>query len=186
MRARLAGISAETARAAARAVAARVVGLPGLADVSRVGLYAALPDELPSEPLFEALRALDKRCCFPRCRDDGRLEFAPVERFDELASGRYGLLEPETAAEPIGSEDWVIVPGLAFDEEGGRLGRGRAFYDRTFPAGAPGPRRIGVGYGFQRVERVPREAHDRAVDWVVTERGVHVPGRGPRQEKKAP
>lgn len=167
-------VSPEAAERAGHAVAERVLALLGAGPVARFGLYAALPDELPSEPLFEALRARGLRCAFPRCRDDGRLEFADVGRFDELRSGRYGVREPVAAAEPLGPEDWLVVPGVAFDAHGGRLGRGRAYYDRTFPVGREAPRWVGVAFSAQCVERVPCEPHDRRVDALITETDTRV------------
>ena len=162
-------VAPAAARAAGLAVAEHVAALPGFERVPRIALYASLPDELPSGPLLEACRG--KACLFPRCRPDGTLEFAPANAFEELVSGRYGVREPVAAAVPLAREDWVIVPGVAFDAEGGRLGRGAGFYDRTFAAEGPSPRRIGVGFAFQGVAHVPMEPHDRRLDACVTERG---------------
>jgi 5-formyltetrahydrofolate cyclo-ligase len=162
-------VTPERAAAAAGAVTERVLALPGFSSVNRFALHAARPDELPTRPLFDALRTRGRSCLFPRCRDDGRLDFAPALCWEELVAGRYGISEPVTAAEPLGSEDWMIVPGVAFDRMGHRLGRGRAYYDRTFPPGGPSPRWIGIGYAFQCVEQVPADEHDRNVDVVITE-----------------
>jgi 5-formyltetrahydrofolate cyclo-ligase len=162
-------VPADEARRAGAEVARRVIALPELAGAARVGLYAPLGGELPTADLLEALRARGRTTCFPRSTPDDRLEFAAADRFEDLASGRYGVAEPKGPAMALGPGDAVVVPGLAFDRAGRRLGRGGGHYDRTFPAGRPGPFLVGVGYAFQRVDEVPAEAHDRRMDAVVTE-----------------
>jgi 5-formyltetrahydrofolate cyclo-ligase len=157
------------ARRAGAEVARRLLALPELAGAARVALYAARPDELPTADLLEALRARGRATCFPRVGPDGGLEFAAADRFEDLAFGRYGVAEPKGPATELGPGDAVVVPGLAFDGAGRRLGRGGGYYDRTFPAGRPGPFLVGVGYAFQRVDEVPAEAHDRRMDAVVTD-----------------
>lgn len=163
------GLSQASAEEAARAVFERLLQLEGFDRVERIGLYAATAGELPTRAWFSDLTARGKRCLFPRCTDEGTLEFAEAGAFDELAPGRYGVLEPVADATRLRAEDWVIVPGMAFDERGGRLGRGRAYYDRTFPAGAVTPLRIGVALEAQCVDALPMDAHDRPVDVLLTE-----------------
>lgn len=172
-----ASLPAERAAAAAESVARRVLALPAVAAAERVGLYAALPDELPTGPLLEALRQLRKPTLFPRCGRDGRLEFAPAAHFEDLRAGRYGVAEPVAAAVALSDRDCVVVPGVAFDRHGGRLGRGRAWYDRTFPAASPTPTLVGVGYAFQCVDAVPVTAEDRRLDAVVTDEETWWRGR---------
>ena len=114
-------------------------------------------------------------CSSDLCIDGGRLEFAPVEHWGDLKPGRYGLAEPTSRAIEghwrLG--DVVLVPGVAFDHEGGRLGRGHGYYDRTFIDLAPGePWLLGCAFELQMVERVPMESFDRWVDGIVTESGI--------------
>lgn len=164
--------------AAADDVAARVcehlLGEPAIADARRVALYAALPDEVPTRPLFEALSRSGTPCLFPRVAPGRRLVFALVERWEGLHPGGYGVLEPPEAAtvcEPADG-DVVIVPGLAFDRAGRRLGRGAGYYDRTFPPSARRqPLLVGMACEAQIVESLPADSHDRAMDAIVTERG---------------
>jgi 5-formyltetrahydrofolate cyclo-ligase len=83
---------------------------------ARVALYAATPDELPTRPLFEGLTATRTVRLLPRIRGNA-LEFAAVERWDELRPGRYGVLEPpaDRPRVALGPGDAVVVPGVAFD-----------------------------------------------------------------------
>jgi 5-formyltetrahydrofolate cyclo-ligase len=171
LRRQRAEVTAERAVAAAAAVAARVAALPEFGRAPRVALYAALPDELPSTPLFELARAAGKRLLWPRIAA-GRLEFAACSRIEDLRPGVLGIPEPPATirAESPASGDVVVVPGLAFDAGGHRLGRGAGHYDRAFPEGRSGaPLLVGIGYAFQLVDEVPAGPHDRRIDVVVTE-----------------
>jgi 5-formyltetrahydrofolate cyclo-ligase len=176
-----------TARAAAEALAALLLDLPELRAVARVALYAALPGELPTRPIFEALSAPGRELLLPRAAPGRRLEFAACARWEELAPGAFGVLEPPAGAPRVrlGAGDAVLVPGVAFDAAGHRLGRGQGYYDRTFarPAGAAagGPLLLGVGYEFQVVGEVPHDQRDRRMDAIATERAVRwVRGDGAR------
>jgi 5-formyltetrahydrofolate cyclo-ligase len=141
----------------------------------RVAIYAALPDEVPTRPLFETLTRAGTTCLFPRVAPAGRLCFSRVERWDDLhPRGDYGILEPSEAAPVVepGDGDVVVVPGVAFDRTGRRLGRGKGMYDRSFPASdGPQPLLFGVACEAQIVESVPADSHDRSMDAIVTERG---------------
>ena len=96
---------------------------------------------MPSRPLFDALVAQGIPCLFPRVLEEHALAFARVTDWSELRPGRYGVLEPPALAAVTRPEegDLVLVPGVAFDRAGNRLGRGQGYYDRAFPAGAPHP-----------------------------------------------
>ena len=165
--------SATSAGAAGEAVALRLLRAPSLWRRERWILYAALPDELPLWPLFERLRARGRAVLLPRLRGS-RLEFAQVRELGDLSRGSHGILEPRAAlpALALRPADVVLVPGRAFDRAGHRLGRGGGSYDRAFAAACAPPLRIGVGYAWQIIERVPRDSRDRRVDAIVTERAL--------------
>jgi 5-formyltetrahydrofolate cyclo-ligase len=162
----------ETAAAAGERICALLLAEPRIAGAERVALYAALADEISTRPLFDALRRTGRPCLFPRTLANKRLAFACVENFESLRPGRYGVAEPVTTAdEALGEADVVIVPGVAFDRGGFRLGRGAGCYDRTFPPdGSEQPCLVGVAYADQIVESLPHGSHDRAMDAIVTER----------------
>ena len=122
---------------------------------------------LPGEPdwLGEDLPA-DKILAFPRISENGTLLFFSGSTFE---AGTLGVSEPVggIAAPP---PDIAIVPGLAFDLTGARLGRGKGFYDRWLGAN-PGVRTVGVCFNCQILERIPAEPHDVRVDAILTEGG---------------
>jgi 5-formyltetrahydrofolate cyclo-ligase len=167
-------VTPDVARAAARVVADHLLADPRVRGAARVALYAALSDELPTRPLFEELGALGKTRLLPRIRG-GEMEFAAVESWQELRPGVFDVLEPPGDRPPVGlgAGDVVVVPGVAFDASGRRLGRGKAYYDRAF-AGARNtlPLLIGAGYEAQIVAAVPHDSRDRSMDAIVTERGL--------------
>lgn len=162
---------AEAAAAAAERAAERLAGRPEFRERPRLALYASLPDELPTRPFYERARAAGKELLWPRVLAEGGLAFAACARWEELRAGRYGVPAPppEAPARPLGAGDLLLVPAVAFDLRGGRLGRGKGGYDRAL-AGAEGALAVAVGYDFQLVESVPVEPHDRRADALLTDR----------------
>ncbi len=169
--ARFAALDAAEALRAAEAAARTLCDSALWSRCHRVALYAARADELPTGPLAEAARREGKRLLWPRVVGSG-LELAGAERA-ELVEGRFGVPAPPAAhpAEPLGPDLLIVVPGRAFDRSGHRLGRGGGFYDRLLaePAGALA---VGFAFSWQLEPRVPRAAHDRPVDAVLTEAGL--------------
>jgi len=110
----------------------------------------------------------DKVVAFPRATDAGLVFFSGRD----LLPGPFGNHEPAEDA-PAPPPDLVLVPGLAFDRSGFRLGRGGGFYDRFLESlSFPRPVLCGVCFSRQIVPAVPREPHDARVDWILTEEGV--------------
>ena len=107
---------------------------------------------------------------------------ALIQSIDELVPASFGLLEPvpSVVADPErrcvpADVDLFLVPGLAFDREGGRIGYGKGYYDRLLGAARPGAVFLAVAFEGQRVEHVPMLAHDVPVHLVMTERSTHRP-----------
>jgi 5-formyltetrahydrofolate cyclo-ligase len=165
-------VSPERREAAGRAFADHVLSQSRVRSAPRVALYAALADELPTRALFEGLRAAGRRCLLPRI-GEGSLEFALVSDWGELQPAQHGVLAPppDRVGEVLAPQDVAIVPGVAFDQAGRRLGRGGGYYDRAFADRRRSPLLVGAGYAFQVVAEVPADSRDRAVDAIVTERG---------------
>jgi 5-formyltetrahydrofolate cyclo-ligase len=159
---------------AALAVHADALGTrPGMI----VGGYHALPDEADPAALLEALAARGCDIVFPRvAAKDRPLEYHHVPDGDVMAKGAYGILEPLDHW-PLALPDLLLVPLLAFDASGHRLGYGGGFYDRTLQvlkAEKPEIRAVGIAYAGQQVDFLPRAAHDYRLDAVLTEQGLKV------------
>jgi 5-formyltetrahydrofolate cyclo-ligase len=172
MAARRRGVRREEAEAAGLELAARLAECPAFLAARRVAFYAALPDELPTRVAFDAALERGCRALFPAVEGERSLVFRPLERWEDLRPGRYAVPEPPKAgpAVRLAQGDLVLVPGVAFDADGHRLGRGRGCYDAAFPAGASAPLLYGVGFEFQVVDAVPHGSRDRRMDAIVTER----------------
>jgi 5-formyltetrahydrofolate cyclo-ligase len=173
MRDRCLEIRSGQAQQAAEAVARHLAASALYQQARRIVLYAELPGEIPAAPLAARAEADGLARLWPRQRADGALDAVSCARAEELVPGPYGVREPrpDREAVPLGRGDLLLVPGLAFDRRGGRLGRGGGAWDRTL-AGAPGAIAVGIGYEFQLVAEVPREAHDRSLAALLTECGL--------------
>ena len=162
------------ARASAdRRVAELVRATPEYQRCRRLLVYAALPDELPLSTLVARARDDGKCLLLPRMAGAHELVLARIERIEGLAPGRYGVREPpaDAAIESLGSDVLALVPGLAFDSGGGRLGRGGGVWDRAL-CERSGALAFGVGFEFQIVDALPLEEHDQGMDGVVTETAI--------------
>jgi 5-formyltetrahydrofolate cyclo-ligase len=164
-------------QAAHSAALARHFFTSGLVLAGRtIALYVASDGEPDLEPLERRLLDARKRLALPVVRNGGRLEFYRVKRRTPRIINRYGIPEPAPGAAYVAplAIDLLLMPLVAFDGAGNRLGRGAGFYDRSLGGLPPAlrPRLIGVAHEIQRSpERLPAEAWDVPMDGVLTEAG---------------
>jgi 5-formyltetrahydrofolate cyclo-ligase len=168
---------AERIAAAAR-VAEQLTTLPEWQTDERIGGYWALPGELPLNLVAAACARAGKTWHLPVVGDDARLTFVAHAAGDAVVPNRYGIPEP-VGGEPVAPESLqlVLVPLVAFDRNGNRLGSGAGYYDRSFAFLREGerprePLLVGVAFGFQEVEALAAEAWDVKLDLVITESEV--------------
>jgi len=137
--------------------------------------YLAIGDELDVAPALEALAARGHEIALPVVVAMGAaLEFRGWTRETALEDGPLGTRHP-AAESPVLVPDLLLIPLLAFDGEGYRIGWGGGFYDRTLAAlrAEKTVTAVGVGLAAQRVDKVPRDHHDARLDWIATEAGLH-------------
>ncbi|WP_267244009.1 5-formyltetrahydrofolate cyclo-ligase [Streptomyces sp. PR69] len=171
-------LSPDEARAASADLSRHALALPELADAGTVAAYVSVGREPGTRVLLDALRDRGVRVLLPVLREDNDLDWAVYEGRQRLARARLGLLEP--AGERLGVQavleaGAVLLPGLAVDMRGMRLGRGGGSYDRVLArlaAAGADPALVVLLYANEVVGRVPEEPHDHPVHAVVTPESV--------------
>lgn len=156
-------------------IQARLLKTKQYAAGGAVFTYISMRDEVETRGLLSVLWAEGRRIAAPRCTDgNGRMAFYWIKSWNDLAPGRFGVMEPVVSCLPAqaGEKDICIVPALSFDISGYRLGYGKGYYDR-FLGGFPG---VSIGFCFEAcmTRRLPRDSFDRQVNAVITERYIRV------------
>lgn len=160
--------------AASRAIEARLAALPSLETAHVVHCYVGIGSEVATEELLRGLLLRGQRVVCPRVNDRGTLDHLEISQIESLVAGPMGLRQPDAAlARPIGlaEVEVMLIPALAFNRAGYRLGYGRGYYDRAVEelAGHGRATTIGLAFESQLVDELPREEHDQPVDLIVTE-----------------
>ena len=156
----------------AAALAAHVDALRGSPRQIVAG-YHAHGDEADPALLLQALARAGAQIAFPRVvAKTAPLEFHLVPEDEVLRPGAYGIHEPHPDW-PSVTPDILLVPLLAYDDRGTRLGYGAGYYDRTLAA-LPKARAIGIAYAGQRMDFLPCDAHDCPLDAILTENGLTI------------
>ena len=146
----------------------------GIGPGTIVGGYWPIVTEVDDRPLLARLDDRGVTCALPVVTAPGApLEFRRWRPLDDLEPGVLGTSHPGVDA-PVVTPGVLLVPLLAFDEDGSRLGQGGGYYDRTLAAmRRDGPvDAVGVGFSVQRAKRVPRGERDQPLDWVLTEESL--------------
>jgi len=159
----------------ARAVAEQLLASPEVRRAATVAAYVSVGREPGTGPLLAGLVAAGKRVILPLLQPDNDLDWAVYRGPDSLLPARRGLLEPAGTAlgpDAIGTADCVIVPGLAVDRSGLRMGRGGGSYDRALGRVPVGTFTCVVLHASEVRDEVPADPHDRQVTAVVTEVGL--------------
>ena len=166
-------LAADDRDSAAAAITHRITALPSFQAARTVLLTLPFRSEWNTRPLVHAALAADKRVALPRVDAATRMLVlhALVDPVRDVVPGYAGIPEPGLSCPRVDPEtiQWVLVPGVAFDAGGRRLGYGGGFYDRLLPLLPPNAVRVAGAFDLQLIDRVPAAAHDVAVDAIVTE-----------------
>lgn len=152
---------------------ANLLQLEEFARANCIALYAPLHQELETALLFESARQAGKKVLYPAvCGTE--LQFRQVQDPAELIFGTFGISEPCRSCPDhgIADLDLMVIPGVAFDLRGHRIGFGKGYYDRCLAEGRGKTLLVGFCHDFQLVEEVPAEGHDIRMDLLVTESRV--------------
>lgn len=175
MREREAAMTPEERAAGDASLVEGFLGLPSYRKARTVLLYCGAGAEVDTRPILENALAQGKLTALPKITGPGTMEARRISSLSRLVPGPYGILEPDGVCPAVPPEefDLILVPGMAFTQDGRRLGRGGGFYDRYLPqtraALAALVRR------FQLIGSIPTGSHDVSVDWLVLDSGEDGP-----------
>lgn len=137
-------------------------------DSKWIYLYASYGSEVPAWEVLDYCLATRKKTALPRVLDRGKMEFYQISKREDLKEGFRGILEPQAGCPLVREAGLMILPGLAFDNKGGRLGYGGGYYDRYLSMkGDEHYIKIGACYTFQIIPSVPQDALDVKLDFIL-------------------
>ncbi len=170
---RVKGVSAEERKRCDEAIADAFLSLGEYPQSECVFVYIGVGSEVSTDAILKKLFSDKKIVCVPLCHGKGIMDAIRIESEEDLSPGRYGIPEPSADGVRIGPEkiDLAIIPGVAFGEDGMRLGRGAGYYDR-FLNRAKKAKKVALAREVCVYETVPCEEHDESADIIVTEKRV--------------
>ena len=162
-----------------RQIQAKVLAHPIFQEAKSIALYFAMPGEVATMDLCAKALEQEKAVYLPRVVGSGLMEFVQISRETEFVQSALGILEPLPSYPGYPAWEFtekfkvelIILPGLAFDRKGSRLGFGGGFYDRflqTYPQSG----RLGLAFAWQIVDLVPKDPWDQNINYLGTEDGV--------------
>ncbi|MFW6323666.1 MAG: 5-formyltetrahydrofolate cyclo-ligase, partial [Desulfovibrionales bacterium] len=161
-----------------RRIHAHLRTLPAWRSATEVLLYAPVRNEVDTWPIFDELRSRGIRTLLPRCREcePGKMEWAEASCREDLAAGAFNIPEPHQDRCPSTrtfSPDLILIPGVAFDRSGFRLGYGGGYYDRFLSGLADQSSLLaGLAFQFQVVAALPRQKWDIPLHVLITEQEI--------------
>lgn len=136
-------------------------------------IYLGYGSEIDTISLVKDMFLDGKNVCIPKTNiEDRTMEAVIIRDLDNLEEDKYGILEPKSNYDVIDKQDidLVVMPGVAFDNDGGRLGYGGGYYDKFLMDCSEDKYKIALAYDFQVIESVPKEEHDILVNCIITEK----------------
>ncbi|MBI5048171.1 MAG: 5-formyltetrahydrofolate cyclo-ligase [Deltaproteobacteria bacterium] len=157
-----------------------LAGIRELEHAKRLALYASFKNEVLTDSIFEYAVTHGKEVFFPRIvREKKKLMFLRVHGKEDMARGSYDIKEPVHHREnhpddrqAAAALDIIVVPGLAFDTNGNRLGYGRGYYDKALGSLKAKCLMVALAFDFQILDKIPAETHDVKMDRIITENRV--------------
>jgi len=136
-------------------------------------LYSPIHNEVETQQVFENSLTSGKKVLLPAVYE-GKLLFRELKGIADLYKGKFGILEPSAANAVFdpGLADLIVLPGIAFDLKGHRVGYGKGYYDKTLHHLEGQGKLAGICYDFQLVDEIAGEPHDVRVDMIITERRI--------------
>lgn len=160
---------------ASHAIVEKICALPQYRQANVVLIYMGFGSEIETQALLERVLADAKTVVLPRVdRASQSLILHVVRNVSELVTSKWGIREPHVAAPsmPIHAIEFMLMPGVAFDRSGNRLGYGRGYYDKLLSAASPALARLAAGFACQIVDAVPVGPNDQKTDMIITENEI--------------
>lgn len=149
----------------------RVIGMDKFTNATIVGAYHSIGSEVRTLKILCEVLQRGKRLALPRVIDENTIVFAEVKDLeDDLEIGRYNIMTPKDHCEQLEKIDLVLVPGIAWDGQGYRIGYGQGYYDRSLAKLRTTS--IGLAYDFQVFEEIQHGKNDFCVDFIVTDKRI--------------
>lgn len=140
----------------------------------RIFIYVSYKSEIDTKRIINKAIKDNKAIYIPRTDIKNKyMDAVEIKSLDNLIEDKYGILEPDVDAPCIepGKLDLIIVPGVGFDRDGGRLGYGAGYYDRYFKKiGEKSIKKLALAYDFQIIDKIPMDEFDKKIDAIITEK----------------
>ena len=150
----------------------RLLGVERVKQAKTICTFISAFKEPDTVEIIKEIWEQDKKIVVPITDiESGTLSLSYINSMDDMEKGAYGILEPKTVRKADENNiDVILVPGLAFDRNGGRMGFGKGYYDRLLESSKAV--KIGLCYDFQILEKIPTESHDVPMNFVITEKEI--------------
>jgi 5-formyltetrahydrofolate cyclo-ligase len=165
-------------------IVAKFMALPDYASARTVMFYIDVRSEVRTRQALPAALESGKRIVVPWCNEKGELELFHLQSMDELAVGMYKILEPKAELRTLAEKqlqaedlDLVMVPGVAFDRRGARMGHGKGYYDKLLQHARKETPLVALAFECQLFPEIPTANHDIFMDKIITEKEIYS-GRG--------
>lgn len=172
-------LSENQRREKSRAILNNILELPEFVTAKTIMAYLDFRGEVETKELAGEILSMGKRLLVPLCHNSNLIPCVINDLDQDIHAGTWGILEPQRdriRPLPPLEIDLVIVPGVAFDCQGNRLGYGRGYYDRFLPRIREEVLAVGLAFACQIVDRIPTDEYDIKMSLIITENGVIYPG----------
>lgn len=174
---RLAALAESEVKAKIRQIENRLFEFANFLEANIVLLYINTAGEVNSQQIIKRCFDYNKIVILPAFEPDTyKMKLMKVDNLDtDLKPGRRGILEPDENrcnVVPVECVDIAIIPGVAFDEKGGRIGSGEGYYDRLIPKLPITTRKVALAFENQIIRQIQMESHDKHVDIIITEKRI--------------
>ena len=169
-------LSEDERQSAAQNVGALFAGFSPFKKCRSFGAYLSHDNEIPSRHLIRHALAWNAACAIPAWDAEAKAyQLCAFHAQTKLVKGRHGIREPENRVPvDVAGIRLLLIPGVAFDTSGNRVGHGKGYYDALLARASPNALKVGVCYDWQITpEPIPAEPHDVPVDFILTDRRVH-------------